>query len=280
MKNVMSIDVEFWFDRTNYREHIEINELNYTKLKNQVECIIDLFKFYDQTTTFFILGNIVEYDPEIIKIIEENGHEVGYHGYSHDLLYEIEEPRLSDNLLFGLNLLDNATKSRIRGFRAPTFSLKPSMGNILEKLSSRGIYYDSSVYPVKTPMYGMLNAPSRIYSPSFADISKIDVHQTDLLEFPILTKNFFGVNLPAGGGYFFRLLGSKFTYSTILRNNAQGDPAMCYFHPWELFKYDAPKSNSIKNRIMNHGIPAFEGFKKLISKIECTSAIELIEDVL
>jgi hypothetical protein len=56
-----------------------------------------------------------------------------------------------------------------------------------------------------------------------------------LLEFPIGTVRVFGVNLPVGGGGYFRLLPGGVFEAGIRRVNAvERRPVMFYFHPWEL----------------------------------------------
>jgi hypothetical protein len=55
------------------------------------------------------------------------------------------------------------------------------------------------------------------------------------MEFPIGTVRLLGVNLPIGGGGFFRLLPFALTRSGIAHvNAAERRPVMFYLHPWEL----------------------------------------------
>ena len=55
------------------------------------------------------------------------------------------------------------------------------------------------------------------------------------MEFPIGTARVLGLNLPIGGGGYFRLLPLAVTRFGIRRVNARDRrPVMFYFHPWEL----------------------------------------------
>jgi hypothetical protein len=41
-------------------------------------------------------------------------------------------------------------------------------------------------------------------------------------------------NLPFGGGFYARLLPYRLIRAAVRRHNAAGQPAIFYFHPWEL----------------------------------------------
>jgi hypothetical protein len=69
-------------------------------------------------------------------------------------------------------------------------------------------------------------------------------HASSIAEFPISTVRILGVNLPMGGGGYFRL----FPYSVIKRglkriNRVEGMPFIFYLHPWEL-DFEQPRINN------------------------------------
>lgn len=45
--------------------------------------ILDILKEYDVKATFFVIGNLAEMYPDIIKRIEKEGHTIGNHSYTH-----------------------------------------------------------------------------------------------------------------------------------------------------------------------------------------------------
>ncbi len=56
-----------------------------------------------------------------------------------------------------------------------------------------------------------------------------------MTEIPIATTELAGKRLPCGGGGYFRLLPYAYTRWALKRINAdEGQPAMIYFHPWEI----------------------------------------------
>lgn len=54
------------------------------------EKILDVLKQYKVKATFFVIGERVKENPEILKAIAKDGHSIGNHSYSHDynVLYE------------------------------------------------------------------------------------------------------------------------------------------------------------------------------------------------
>lgn len=48
-----------------------------------IEGILDILNNYNVKTTFFVGGQWVEKEPELLNLIIENGHEIGNHGFFH-----------------------------------------------------------------------------------------------------------------------------------------------------------------------------------------------------
>ena len=46
-----------------------------------------------QQATFFVVGRKAEAHPEVIREIHEAGHAIGLHGYAHDRLYSLKDPK-------------------------------------------------------------------------------------------------------------------------------------------------------------------------------------------
>jgi hypothetical protein len=95
----------------------------------------------------------------------------------------------------------------------------------------------------------------------------------------VTTARIAGRTLAAGGGGFMRLLPYGFTRWAIARMNAEGHPAILYFHPWEIDPgqprvADAP----IKSKIRHYnGLSAMAGkLKKLLTDFEWTRADALL----
>lgn len=49
--------------------------------------ILDILSEYDIKATFFVLGKMIDVNPEVLKRTYEEGHAIGHHSYSHDYNY-------------------------------------------------------------------------------------------------------------------------------------------------------------------------------------------------
>lgn len=49
--------------------------------------VLDILEKYDIKATFFVVGNMVEANPEILKRTYDEGHKIGNHTYSHNYKY-------------------------------------------------------------------------------------------------------------------------------------------------------------------------------------------------
>jgi len=110
------------------------------------------------------------------------------------------------------------------GYRAPSFSI--GKGNLwaFDVLRDAGYRYSSSVYPIAHDHYGMPDSPRFAYPV-----------REGLLEIPVTTLRLGARNLPSSGGGYFRLLPYALSRWMIRRvNETDGEPAVFYFHPWEI----------------------------------------------
>ena len=105
------------------------------------------------------------------------------------------------------------------------------------------VKYDSSIFPTKTPLYGIPKAPRFPYRLSSQDIQTDG--EGDFLEFPLSTYRIpiLRKNIPIAGGFYLRLFPYRFIKYGIERINKEKQPAVCYLHPWEI----DPKQPKIKS---------------------------------
>lgn len=66
--------------------------------KKVTPMILDILNEYNIKATFFVVGNMVEENPEILKRTFKEGHQIGNHSYSHDygFIYKNKENFLYD----------------------------------------------------------------------------------------------------------------------------------------------------------------------------------------
>jgi hypothetical protein len=93
--------------------------------------------------------------------------------------------------------------------------------------------YDSSVFPVKTPLYGIPLAPRTVYHPDVDDVTK-ENDSEKFIEIPLLTYRFLSKNIPMAGGFHFRFFPYFLVRRSIKKFNQKNFPAMFYMHPKDL----------------------------------------------
>lgn len=184
--------------KSRVKNKIEHITLSFNKALNLIEtCNVD--------ATFVVVGEIAERHPEILEMINENQHEIAFHGYRHDPLWVLDADALREEVKRYDSLVRSITGKKCVGFRAPSYSLDSRTSWALDVLEEEGYVYDSSIFPLKTSLYGVSGAPMTPYHPSSRDITQNDENRR-LIEFPALVYHISGLRIPAAGGFYLRLL--------------------------------------------------------------------------
>jgi polysaccharide deacetylase family protein (PEP-CTERM system associated) len=177
--------------------------------------------------TFFVVGQIAEFNSHLVRAIADAGHEVASHGWDHQRLHHFTPAQFRADLRRSKAALEQAAGKAVVGYRAPTFSVVRETVWALDVMAEEGLRYDSSIYPVHHDRYGIPLAPR---TPFYAEGNR-----SRILEIPPATLRLGGVNLPVGGGGYFRLLPLFLLHWAIRQTRQTCDPpvVMLYFHPWE-----------------------------------------------
>ncbi len=175
--------------------------------------------------TFFTLGWVAERHPRLIRRIVDAGHELASHGYSHIRVDDQSEDEFRADAGRTRRLLEDASGVAVTGYRAASFSIGRTTPWAHRILAEEGYRYSSSINPIRHDHYGMPDAPRFAFRPA-AD---------GVVEFPMTTVRLLGCNLPCSGGGYFRLMPYGLFRSAIRRfNRVDANPAIFYFHPWEI----------------------------------------------
>ena len=150
--------------------------------------ILNLLRKTNSKATFFLVGELLESNPEIFDKILSEGHEIGFHTMKHTRL---DSPNFKPHFREELKKFEKLTSRKSIGFRAPTFSLNEKSSWVINELINFGYKYDSSIIPAKTSMYGMPGAQKSPYRISNSSLDTDDNHGK-LIEFPLLVTNFLG----------------------------------------------------------------------------------------
>jgi len=226
--NGLSVDVEDWFQVGAFETAID--RASWDSLDDRVErncdAILQMFADADIRATFFTLGWVARRHPALMRRICTEGHELASHGWDHQRVFRMTREEFAHDLERSRKTLEDASGFRIKGYRAPSFSIDRRTPWAYMILAEQGFVYSSSVAPVAHDHYGWAEAPRFAFRP---------LPWSDLIELPVTTAMFAGRRLAAGGGGFFRVLPYGFSRWAIRQvNRCENRPAIFYFHPWEI----------------------------------------------
>ncbi len=118
----MTIDVEDWFHVSRFRKKIKVSEWPdlESRVSQNVSRILKFLQEYNVKATFFVLAWVAERYPEMVQAILEYGHEIGTHGYGHQLIYEQTQAEFEEDLQKSVEILEKAQKAELTSGRGPT----------------------------------------------------------------------------------------------------------------------------------------------------------------
>lgn len=255
MRNGLSVDIEDWFQVGAFENSID--RADWPRLECRVEAntdaVLALFGEAGAKGTFFTLGWVAERYPALIRRIVAAGHEVASHGYDHARVFTLTPELFAADLVKSRAILEDISGQAITGYRAPSFSIDARTPWAHAILAEQGYRYSSSVAPVVHDHYGWAESPRHIWRP---------LPDADLVEWPVTTARFAGRSLAAGGG-FMRVLPYAVTRWAIAQTNAAAQPAILYFHPWEI----DPGQPRVANAPLRSKLRHYTGLSAMAGKL-------------
>ncbi len=256
--NALTVDVEDYYQVTVF-SRIRRDEWPgfESRVQANTERLLTLFSEKGVRATFFCLGSVAERAPDLARRIAAEGHELASHGFSHACLHDLSDADVRDELDRSRKLLEDLSGAPVIGFRAPSFSITRRNLRALDALLDAGYLYDSSVFPIGRPDYGIGDAPRDAYlarAPSGRAIA----------ELPPTVSDFLGSPVPVSGGGYFRLFPLAVTRWGLEKANREGRSAVFYLHPWEV----DPHQPDLRARTSRLGaFRHYVGLKKTESKL-------------
>ncbi len=227
----LSFDVEDWFHSEfvpapERRAHAE------SVVERGTSRILDLLRRTGSRATFFVLGEAVREHPSLLRRIVDEGHELATHGVDHRPLWRLDAHAFSRQLDEFRSLVEGILgRFPVIGYRAPSFSLDRTTAWALDVLRDHGYAYDSSVFPARVKLYGVPDAPVRIYRPARGDLARHDP-EGSLVEFPVAVGSVGPLRLPVAGGFYLRALPFSL-FRTVVAAIRRRRPVALYVHPRE-----------------------------------------------
>lgn len=221
---MLTIDYESWYALSRRYDHLPAEQrrvLDENFARNAINPILEKLK--DKKTTFYLVGELAEWYPELPQKIFDAGHEVGFHCQVHRPLTTVADIQHDFE-----RSAEWRKKYNVRGYRAPMIK---TIENLYPLLEENNFVYSSS-----------------LYAPTGTRLKKENVW-----EFPVSTYPFFGhpENLQASRHMTpALLLGGEFPYASsmmsgllpktifkiIERELKKGLSPIIFLHPYEIIK--------------------------------------------
>jgi len=272
--NLLGIDFEDWYHPTLIQKFVQ-DEKHKPSMFKGLDKILEMLRKNDALATFFVVGELLESNPEIFDKIMENEHEIAFHTMYHT---KIDSPNFKEKFQEEIKQFHKLTNGKSKGFRAPSFSLNTNSSWLIDVLEENNYVYDSSVVPAKTSLYGIPNADKKPYNIS-SKFSEGNSKDGKIIEFPIMVTKFLGKKIPAAGGFYLRTLPSRIIETTIKSYEKENLPGVFYIHSWELTPEFMPKMKLPKKDhfITFHNIDkAYGKMEDLLEKFKFTSFERLL----
>lgn len=269
--NILTLDIEDWYncyfpDGNSDWDSYEV------RIDKGVDLILEELEKRGLKATFFCLGWVAEKNPGVVKRIDRNGHQIGFHTYKHQLLSFIGREGFKRETEKSKNLFGEITGKSLTAFRAPGFSVTSATKWAFEVLAETGFEVDCSVFPAHNGYGGLPGYGSGIPK-------RIDVNGYILKEFPVNTARVAGREFAFSGGGYFRLL----PFPLIRFWGSHTDYMMTWFHPRD-FDVNQPTisglplKNRFKTRVGLQG--AFHKWQRLLDEFDFVDlrAADLLTD--
>jgi polysaccharide deacetylase family protein (PEP-CTERM system associated) len=227
--NALTVDVEDYYQVGVFQKRLDRAEWGSfeSRVERNTEQLLELFGQRGAKATFFCLGGIAERHPGLVRRIASGGHEVASHGFDHEPVHKMTPDVFREDARRTRLILEDLSGSPVLGFRAPSFSITRKTLWALDGLLDAGYAYDSSIFPIRRPDYGIADAtrePHAIATPAGRSIA----------ELPLTVASFLGKAIPVSGGGYFRMFPFAVTRWGLSKANREGRPAVFYLHPWEI----------------------------------------------
>jgi len=260
MQNALTVDLEEYFHVSAYASSVRVEDWDTipSRVAESTDHILSLLDRHNRKATFFVLGWVAKKTPEVVRRVASAGHEIACHSYLHRRVFELTREEFREDTRRAKSLIEDVTGKQVLGYRAPSFSITASSTWAMQILIEAGFQYDSSIYPVKHPNYGLPQAPRTPF--------RVSTPSGTLLEYPMTALEYSGHRAPLAGGAYLRALPYFYTRWAIRYLNAvEHSPACVYLHPWELDAGQPLMKGSLTSR-MRHRM-GLRGTRRKLDKL-------------
>lgn len=248
--NILTFDIEEWALAKAGGYGTAERYAEYDTFLNR---ILDMLDERGIKATCFCTGLMAKDFPQVVKLIQSRGHEIGCHSNLHTWMNTLTEVEAREDTHVAVSALEQCIGQKVLSYRAPAFSIGENNKWMFEILASEGIENDSSVFPAARDFGGFPAFQSQVpCTINYAGIA--------LKEYPISMTSFMGKQVAYSGGGYFRF----FPLGFVKGRMAKSDYTMCYFHIADLLpekggvpskeEYEAyyKEPGTLKNRYLRY----------------------------
>jgi peptidoglycan/xylan/chitin deacetylase (PgdA/CDA1 family) len=197
-------------------------------LKVGLPRVLSLYAKHDVPATFYFTGELTETVPEAVDLVKDHGHEVGCHGYSHevDMAFDVLSYDKQVSELKKAKTIIEGIAGSIESFRAPALRINE---DTIKALVETGFTSDSSICPQRFDgpfTFGSKKKLKWLVAPR----KPYYINRSSILEIPIsaLISPYIGTTMRVSPTYT-RVL-EKFIF---LESKHTNKPVVFLFHPNE-----------------------------------------------
>lgn len=192
------------------------------------ELLLELLRRHRTRLSFFIVGEIYDWYPDLVETICREGHEICYHTHNHTYLNKpgVISVELEQSRQF-------LSRYNVKGFQAPAIIFHKEDYKLL---AGSGMKYSASVYSASMPytIDGILEVPvsTRPRRPG-----QIPIEYPARMSLRMLSRE-----LPFGSSFLLKVIGWRKISSYIGEIEKAGRSANLFIHNWQLFDEPAAAS--------------------------------------
>jgi polysaccharide deacetylase family protein (PEP-CTERM system associated) len=229
IRNFATFDIEEWYHANYDAAGSFEGYADDGRLEGNVARLMEACAAHSVRATCFVLGVVAESKPQVVKSIQAAGHEVACHSHAHRLVTRMSAAEFRADTTRAKHILEDITGEAVVGYRAPSWSVSRAvLPWFYEILTELGFRYSSSVFPVRTFLYGIPDFPTQPHRPIIAGAA------VPILEIPAPVVRIFGRAFGYSGGFYLRALPGWFIARVIQHENGAGQPVFIYAHPREI----------------------------------------------
>lgn len=130
--------------------------------KEGLPMLLDLYDKYEVKATFFYIAEYAKKHPEIVRIVQDKGHEIACHGltHEHDKAFDtLSLDKQISHLSEAKAILEDISGVEVASFRAPALRVN---SDTPKALMQTGFKFDSSVAPQRMDMFMSLGSKNKL----------------------------------------------------------------------------------------------------------------------